>query len=92
MAIFNLKTPVKNTILLYVIFLAIIFIMKPKLLFYEDFNDLQSVMKNNKNNNRSLKQFGSGYGKSLISLQIISIMTVIVIYFFMSFISNITIE
>ena len=89
MAIFNLQTPVKNTILLYITFIIIIFIMKPKLLFYEEFNDLQSVMKHNKNNDFKLKQFGLGYGKTLISLQIISIMTVIIVYFFMSFIANI---
>jgi hypothetical protein len=89
MAIFNLKTPVRNTILLYIIFILVLFITKPKLLFYEDFNNLHSVMKNNKNNNMKLKQFGIGYGKTLISLQIVSIMTVIVVYFFMSLISNI---
>lgn len=89
MTIFNLNTPVKNTILLYIIFISIIFVVKPKLLFYEEFNDLHSVMKNNKNNNMKLKQFGLGYGKSLISLQIVSIMTVTVVYFFMSLISSI---
>lgn len=89
MAIFNLKTPVRNTILLYILLITIIFIIKPKLLFYEDFNDLYSVMKSNKNHTMKLKQFGLGYGKTLLSLQIISIMTVIIVYFFMSFISNI---
>ena len=65
-----------NAFYMYIIFMVLIYYIKPSFLFY------------NEGNKCLYKNFGCGKNKSIITIQILSIVLAIFTYFFTRFISS----
>ena len=66
-----------NAFYMYIIFMILIYYIKPSFLFY------------NKGNKCLFKNFGCGENKSIITIQILSIVLAIFTYFFTRFVSSV---